>query len=145
YIQSVFYEVRLFAVIHVSNQKSSSLTKFSGKMSGSASLSVLQASASLGGDTSVSTAHQAGALDIEIHTEGIDLRPSIEAIGIAQADGLADIAARLSKYLQDKPKGQPVKYKLAPLPGMRTDSLSDQRIFSLLNGMKSNFIATSYR
>lgn len=47
YIQTVFNESRLFAVLHVSSSQASSLTRFSGKANGSVDIGIASASASL--------------------------------------------------------------------------------------------------
>lgn len=145
YIKTVFYEMRLFAVIHVSNHSSSTLRTLSGQVKGSIDTTVLDAAGDLGGDETVSSAHKDGALNIELHTEGVGFKPTLEAVGIAQVDGdgLQAIADKLSKWviddLKDLPKGQPVKYQLAPLPGLRTVALSDERISSVLIKIKSDY------
>src|ERR1039458_8500123 len=95
YIQTVFNEARLFAVLHVSSQQQSGLTQYSGKVNGSVGIDVLTASASLGGDYNVSTAHKAGAVTIDIYTQGLGgIIPSTAMIGIASDDGLQGIAAK---------------------------------------------------
>ena len=50
FIQTVFYEARIFAILHVSSEKNSKLTSYSGKASGKMSIDVVSASAELGGD-----------------------------------------------------------------------------------------------
>lgn len=147
YIKTVFYETRLFAVLHVSSQQNSALTQFSGKASGNVSLDIASASASLGGDINVSSAHKAGAITIDIYSEGLGgIIPTAGALSIASADGLQDIANKLAAYLATlKDTGQPVKYRLAPLPGSRPGDLSDSRIFDYLNDLKLKYAAANYR
>jgi hypothetical protein len=58
FIATVFKEARLFIVVHVSAHQESSLSRFSGKASGSVNLDVASASASLGGDANIKSANQ---------------------------------------------------------------------------------------
>ena len=147
YIQTVFNEARLFVVMHVSRQQTSALTQFSGKGSGSVDIDIVAAKGSLGGDVNVSSAHSSGAITIDVYSEGLGgLIPTAQAIGIANADGLDAIATKLAAYiatLQDK--GQPVKYKLSPLPGLPTGDMSQQLMFEHLNDLKLRYDATSQR
>jgi hypothetical protein len=147
YIQTVFNEARLFVVMHVSRQQTSTLTKFSGNVHGSVNIDIVTASASLGGDSNVSAAHAAGAISIDVYSEGLGgLIPTAGAIGIANADGLDAIATKLAAYistLQDK--GQPVKYQLSPFPGLPTGDLSQQLIFDQLKDLKGKFTSSYLR
>lgn len=149
YIQTVFYETRLFVVLHVSNRQMSTLSTFSGKLGGNFNLDVASASVSLGGDGNVSSANKSGAIGLDVYTEGLGgVVPTAAVIGIATPsdDGLQSIANKLAAYLATlHDTGQPVKYRLAPLPGMSGGDLSDDRVFNYLTGMKMNHQATSYR
>jgi hypothetical protein len=141
YIETVFNESRLFAVLHVSSQQSSSLTQFSGKTNGSVDIDVVSASASLGGDLNIKSAHQSGAITVNIYSEGLGgIIPTAAAVGIASGDGLQDVATKLAAYLTSLPdKGQPVKYHLAALPGMDIGNLTDQTIIDDLTDMKGRY------
>jgi len=147
YIQTVFNEARLFVVMHVSRQQTSSLTQFSGKFSGSVDIDIVTAKASLGGDSTVSSAHSSGAITVDVYSEGLGgLIPTAQAIGIANADGLDAIATKLAAYiatLQDK--GQPVKYKLSSLPGLPMGDLSQQLMFDHLKDLKLRYDGTYQR
>jgi hypothetical protein len=147
YIQTVFNEARLFAVLHVSSTQASALTAFGGKVNGNMDIGIASASDSLGGDDKVQSARKAGAITVEIQTEGLGgLIPTAGAIGIASEDGLAGIAAKLAQYLASlKETGQPVKYQLTPLPGISTGKLSDTHIFDYLRDLKSYYSATNSR
>jgi hypothetical protein len=149
YIETVFNEIRLFAVLHVSSQKSSSLTQFSGKTSGSVDVGVAKASGDLGGDLNIKQAHQSGAITVEVYSEGFkDLTPDAGIIGIASADGLNAIATKLAAYINNNSASlteQPVKYLLAPLPGLNTDLSVDQGIIDDLNKLKTNYSETHAR
>jgi hypothetical protein len=141
FIDTVFNEARLFVILHVSSQKSSALTAYSGKANGSVGIGIVQASGSLGGDANISSANQSGALTIEVKSEGLGgIAPLAGAIGIASSDGLASIATKLSDYLRGlTATGQPVKYQLTAMPGMSSDDLDDQRIFDYLKEMKESY------
>jgi hypothetical protein len=141
YIQTVFNETRLFAVLHVSKQLQSSLTTFAGKANGSVNIDVVSASASLGGDANISSAHKVGAVNIDIYSEGLGgVVPTASAIGIVSDDALQAVAAKLAAYLATlHDTGQPVKYRLTNLPGLPVGSLSDSRIFDYLNDLKTNY------
>jgi hypothetical protein len=147
YIETVFNEARLFAVLHVSSHVASSLTTFSGKVNGNVDIDVVTASASLGGDDKVKSANSAGGIGVEIYSEGLGgFTPTLAAVGIASADGLASIADKLLKYVTTlSPTGQPVKYMLSPLPGMQTGDLANSRIFDYLWEFKSYFSVTNVR
>jgi hypothetical protein len=149
YIETVFNETRLFAVLHVSKQQNSALTTFSGNAHGKVDLDVVSASSSLGGDANVSSAHQAGAVTISIYTEGFGddfVAPTATAIGIASADGLDGVSTKLSAYLATlHATGQPVKYQLEKLPLLPAGDLSDARIFDYLNDFKSAYFSTHVR
>jgi hypothetical protein len=137
----VFNESRVFAVLHVSSQQLSRLTQFSGKANGSVDIDVVSASSSLGGDLNIKSAHQLGAIAVNVYSEGLGgVIPTAAAIGIGSADGLQDIASKLAAYLTSLPdKGQPVKYHLAALPGIDTGSLTDQTIVDDLLDMKAKY------
>jgi hypothetical protein len=147
YIETVFKETRLFAVLHVSSQQGSSLTQFAGKMNGSVGISVLSASGSLGGDINISSAYKAGAITVDIYTEGLGgISPTAGLIGITSANGLQDVADKLAAYLPKlQDVGQPVKVQLAPLPGMSGGDLSDTRVFVYLNALKRQYADTNAR
>ena len=147
YIETVFNEARLFVVMHVSRQQNSTLTKFSGNTHGSVNIDIVTASASLGGDASVSSAHASGAISIEIYSEGLGgLIPTASAIGIANADGLGDIGTKLAAYISTlQERGQPVKYRLSPLPGLPTGDLSQQLLFDHLKVLKEKFVGSYFR
>jgi hypothetical protein len=149
YIQTVFNEVRLFAVLHVSKQQSSTLTTFSANAHGKVDIDIVSASAALGGDVNVSSAHKAGALALDIFTEGFGndaAPPTAAAIGIASADGLDAVATKLSAYLASlHESGQPVKYRLTKLPQLQAGSLSDIQIFDHLNELKGLYFGTYVR
>ena len=148
YIKTVFYEVRLFAVLHVSSQQNSALTQFAGEANGSVNiLDVGSAAAKLGGDVNVSSAHKAGAITVDIFSEGLGgTIPTAGALHIVTADGLNDIADKLAVYVSNlKETGQPVKYRLAPLPDMVTGNLSDVQIFRHLDDFKQQYVAANAR
>jgi hypothetical protein len=147
YIETVFNESRLFAVLHVSSQQNSSLTQFSGKANGSLDLKAVSASATLGGDLNIKSAHQAGAITIDIYSEGLGgIIPTAAAVGIASGDGLQDISSKLSTYLTGlHDNGEPVKYRLAALPGMNIGNFTDQTIFDDLTEMKDKYNDTYAR
>ncbi len=149
YIETVFNEARFFAVLHVSKQQNSALTTFSGSAHGKVDIDIVSASASLGGDVNVKSAHQAGAVDISIYTEGFGddfVAPTAAAIGIIPADGLGEVATKLSAYLATlHATGQPVKYKLEKLPLLPVGNLSDAQIFDYLNDFKSNYLMAHSR
>lgn len=144
YIQTVFKETRLFAVLHVSSQQYSSLTQLSLQTAGKVGISVLSASASLGGDLNIATAHKAGAISIDIYSEGLGgVVPTAAAVAIAPDGGLQDVATKLAAYLASlHESGQPVKYLLSPLPNLPTGDLSDQQIFAYLEDFKSKYLMT---
>jgi hypothetical protein len=147
FIETVFNEVRLFVVLHVSSQVSSSLTTFSGKAHGDVDIDIASASASLGGDSNISTANKSGAINIEVFSEGLGgIVPTAQALKISNADGLVSIANKLADYLGSLHEvGQPVKYQLAPLPGIPASNLTDQRISGYLQDLKFKFQATKFR
>jgi hypothetical protein len=150
YIETVFNEVRLFAVLHVSKQQNSTLTTFSGSAHGKVDLPIAAASASLGGDGNVSSAHQSGAVTVDIYTEGFtnSVNASAAAIGIATADGLQAVADKLTAFLARlDEKGQPVKYLLStmPLPLPAAGDLDDMAIFDSLKELKRKYLITYFR
>jgi hypothetical protein len=148
YIETVFNEIRLFAVMHVSKQQSSSLTTFSYNLHDKVAIGMLSASLSLGGDANISSAHKSGAISIDVYSEGFGdiATPTAAALNIATADGLADVASKLSTYLASlHATGQPVKYRLAQLPLLPTGDLSNTQIFARLKDLKSNFMLTNAR
>jgi hypothetical protein len=147
YVETVFKETRLFAVMHVSSQQNSSLTQFAGKANGSVGISIVTASASLGGDSNISSAYKSGAITVDVYTEGLGgISPTAGMIGITSANGLQDIADKLAAYMPKLPDvGQPVKVQLAPLPGVNTGSLSDVRVFDYLNALKLQYANTDAR
>jgi hypothetical protein len=147
FIETVFSEVRLFAVLHVSSQKTSSLTTFSGKANGSVNVDVISASASLGGDANISSANKSGAISIDIFSEGFGgVIPTAQAVGITSADGLVNISNKLMAYLGTLHEtGQPVKYQLAPLPGIPSGNLTDSRIFEKLSDLKQAYLLANAR
>ena len=142
FVQTVFNDVRLFAVLHVHSDKQSALTQLSYGVNGKIGIDYLEASAALGGDVSVRSAHQEGAISIEIQSEGLEFIPTLDAVKIANVsgDGLQDIANKLADYLREqKPVGQPVKYQLARYPGMPPENLDDQRITTALKALKRDY------
>jgi hypothetical protein len=148
YVETVFNEARLFLVMHVSTVQSSSLLTFSGKVNGSIDLDVVSAQAALGGDLTIKTANQSGALSFSVYSigYGTNAAATLELIGIANSDGLADIAPKVSAALiKASPPGQPVKYQLAPLPGIPSGDLTDQRIFNYLTQFKGEFATATSR
>lgn len=147
FIQTVFNEVRLFAVMRVSSTKSSSLSQFVGKLRGRADLDVISASSEVGGDHNVIQAHSAGALHIEIHSVGLGgIAPTASLIGVANSDGIAAVASKLASALSSlTPPGEPAKYQLAPLPGIQTEDLSAEIIFESLDDLKSSYLSASKR
>jgi len=150
YIETVFNEARLFLVMHVSTVQSSSLLTFSGKVDGSIDLDVVSAQAALGGDLTVKSANQSGALTYSVYSVGYgpNPTPTSDLIGIAPSDGLAGIASKVSAALAKVSPvglGQPVKYQLAPLPGIDSGDLTDQRIFNYLNQFTAEFATATLR
>jgi hypothetical protein len=150
FIDSVFNERRLFAVLHVS--KSATASTFSMAASGGAhvGISVLSASGSLGGDINISKAHKAGQITVDIYSEGLGgLAPTADAVKIAQSDSLSDVASRLADYLAKlqakNPAPQPIKYRLTALPGMATGDLEGDVIASDLRKMKDEYVLASTR
>jgi hypothetical protein len=140
-ISTAFYEVRLFAVLHVSSQIQTRLLQFRGHASGNLNLDVVSASAALGGDATISEANRQGAIYIEIFSEGFGgVTPTTQMIGVTTADGLGTIAEKLRSALGGMTEvGQPVKYKLVPLPGIPSGELNDDRIFDKLSGLKQAY------
>jgi hypothetical protein len=147
FIETVFNQARLFAVLHVSSQIVSALTQFGGKASGKVDLDVVSASGSLGGDLNISSANKSGAVTVDIYSEGIGgVVPTAAMVGITSADGIQAIVNALASYLMNlKPTGQPVKYELAQLPGMPVGDLSNTQIFNYLSTLKSSSVANTYR
>jgi len=149
YIESEFYEYRLFVVIHVSKTMNTSLTSYSGSATGNVGLSVVSAKASLGGDATISAANKAGALSLDVYAEGIDqaaIPVSAAALGITDADGLDGIAAKLGEALAKITiKGQPVKYQLARLPGMPDGDFLDDQVVERLEELKNDYLITAGR
>ncbi|MFM0755149.1 hypothetical protein [Paraburkholderia strydomiana] len=144
YIQSVFNERRLYAVMHVSSQIGSSLTKFSGDAHGKIGIDVVSASAALGGDAAISNAHKSGAVSVIIKSEGLNgFSASASAVGISPDDSLPQIADKLSKTLsaavKDNPSPEPVKYKLAMYPGMTDAGIFDSEIQETLLSLKRTY------
>jgi hypothetical protein len=147
FIQTVFNESRLFAVLHVSSEQTSSLTQFKLNTNAKFGIDVVSASGSLGGDINIQRANQSGAIHVEVFSEGIGgLIPTLQVVGITNTDGLAGIAQKLVDYLNKleqqapPPPGQPVKYQLAPLPGMPIGDLQNERIFERLADMKMRYL-----
>jgi hypothetical protein len=147
YIQTVFYETRLFAVLHVSHTVKSDLLNFAGKGSGSFDIDLVSAKAALGGDVKVSSAHTGGAIGVDIYSEGLGgVLPTAAALGITSEDGLDGVATKLAAYLSSLHEtGQPVKYQLTSMPGMKTKNLADQGIFDNLNDLKSKYHEAYFR
>jgi len=147
YIQTVFKQTRLFVVLHVSKQMTSSLTAFSFNSHGSMNIDIVTASASLGGDSNVSSAHKAGALSLQVYSEGLGgVIPTAAAIGIVDADGLDAIATRLATYLSGlHDTGQPVKYQLAAFPDLPSGDLSQQQMFDYLRDLKMRYAGSYVR
>jgi hypothetical protein len=68
------------------------------------------------------------------------------AIGIASADGLIDIGKKLANYLHTlNATGQPVKYQLAPMPGMPPGDLLNPQLIGNLSRLKNSFWETKDR
>jgi hypothetical protein len=146
YIQTVFKETRLFAVLHVSSNQNSSLLQFSGHANAKIGLDAVSASGSLGGDASISTARQSGAVSLDIETEGLGFTPTVTALQIANSDGLVSISDKLSSYLATlQDKGQPVKYLLTKLPGLPSGDLTNDQIVNDLTDLKASYYTASYR
>jgi hypothetical protein len=146
FIQTVFKQKRLFVVLGVSSQQSSMLTTFRGSANGSFNLDVVSASASLGGDDRVRSANQAGAISAHIYSEGIEATPTLAIVGIGAADGLSSIASKLETYLSGvKTPGQPVKYRLAPLPGLPRGTFTDDRMTEYLGDLKHRYLTAKFR
>jgi hypothetical protein len=151
YIETVFNEARLFLVIHVSSQQSSTLTSFSGKANGSINIDVVSATTALAGDLSVKSANLAGALSFEAYSLGYGgVQPTSAFLAtISPSDGLSALATKLGAALASaNPPGQPVKLSACPtsqLLGIPVGDLSDQRIFDYLEGSKDEYAAASIR
>jgi hypothetical protein len=147
FIQTVFNEVRLFAVLHVSAQKRSDLLTFAGKVNANIKMDVSTVTAALGGDRNISSANQSGAITIEIFSQGLGgVAPTAAVLDITTSDGLTAIADKLAKHLSSlQPKGQPVKYQLAPYPLMPLEDLNDERMIRALIDLKSAFEAAAAR
>jgi hypothetical protein len=147
YIETVFNETRLFVVLHVSSQQNSSLTSFSLQTNAKFGIDAVSASGSLGGDANIRAANQSGAISMGVYSEGLGgIIPTAGAIGLASSDGLVDISNKVSNYLGTlHDTGQPVKYQLAPLPGIQQGQLSSDRIFDYLNDFKTNYSRVGVR
>ncbi|MBN3760749.1 hypothetical protein [Burkholderia sp. Ac-20365] len=147
YIETAFNEARLYVVLHVSSKGTTALTTFAGKASGSIGLDVGSVSSSIGGDATIKQANKSGAIKVEVFSVGYgNPPPAAEPIGIAPADGLDDIATKVNKYLKTLTiTGQPVKYQLAPMPGMRNGSLLDQQFTTAIKELKAGYLSVEGR
>lgn len=139
YVASEFDAARLFLVIKISKSQRSSLSERSGSVSAQYGVPVANVSASLGGDETVSDAHQQGTLSFSLVSFGFK-NAALGAIGIAarSGGGLEAIAEQLGTYAAKLDEDrQPVKFELArlPYPASKTDDLDNPAFESSLIGL----------
>lgn len=146
YIKTVFYGVKLYAVLTVSDRHATELTALSGRLKGNVGIDLITAEQELGGAYTLQRANSAGAIKADTYAEGMDgLLVTAQLLQMSPTDGLREIVAKLKTALtSNRVAVHPFKYQIAAMPGFPSDALGDERLFESLGELKDLYQLTKH-
>lgn len=144
YVSTVYNAARLFALVRVEMSAQDFHLHVSTGGEAKFNIDIVDASAQLGVETDIKTAHQHGAISVVAISEGLGgFQDLSNIIAIANADGLADIETKTQAALSNAHvKGQAVAYELISYPGLPARSLADDTIDYHLSEIRTRYLQT---
>lgn len=144
YVSTVYNGARVFAIVRVRTSAKDFHLNVNQGGQAQFDIGIVNASAFLGTDTDIRTAHQSGSIDVVATSEGAGGFSSLSnLIGVDPSDDLKGIANKVMTAMTHiQPTGEAVAYELTDYPGFPPRSFSDLIVDGDLVQLSKFFRAT---